>query len=64
MHIRLDARSKRKLERAATDWDAFHEALLNPPAPNAALKGPPAAAVNASVDEPPHQEQENGDLTW
>ena len=22
----------------ATDWDAFHEALLNPPAPNAALR--------------------------
>ena len=71
VHLRLDARSKRKLERAAayeettisrfvlsnavaaaervidarerivlpaTDWDAFHEALLNPPAPNAALK--------------------------
>ena len=71
VHLRLDARSKRKLERAAayeettvsrfvlsnavaaaeriiearerivlpaTDWDAFHEALLNPPAPNAALR--------------------------
>ena len=71
MHLRLDAKSKRKLERAAayeettisrfvlsnavaaaerviearerfvlpaTDWDAFHEALLNPPAPNAALR--------------------------
>ena len=67
VHLRLDARSKRKLERAAayeettvsrfvlhssvaaaervieargrivlpaTDWDAFHDALLNPPAPN------------------------------
>ena len=65
VHLRLDARSKRKLERAAayeettvsrfvlhssvaaaervieareqivllaTDWDAFHDALLNPPA--------------------------------
>ena len=71
VHLRLDARSKRKLERAAayeettlsrfmlrnavaaaerviearerivlpaTDWDAFHDALLDPPAPNAALK--------------------------
>ena len=71
MHLRLDARSKRKLERAAayeemsvsrfvlsnavaaaerviearehivltaTDWDAFHDALLNPPAPNTALR--------------------------
>lgn len=71
VHLRLDARSKRKLERAAvyeeatisrfvlshavaaaerviearerialpaTDWDAFHEALLNPPTPNAALR--------------------------
>ena len=71
MHLRLDAGSKRKLERAAayeettvsrfvlrnavaaaervietrerivlpaTDWDAFHDALLNPPAPNAALR--------------------------
>ncbi len=71
VHLRLDARSKRKLERAAayeettvsrfvlhsavaeaerviearerivllaTDWDAFHDALLNPPAPNAALR--------------------------
>ena len=71
MHLRLDTRSKRKLERAAayeettisrfvlrnavaaaerviearerivlpaTDWDAFHDALLDPPAPNAALK--------------------------
>ena len=70
-HLRLDAKSKRKLERAAaceetnvsrfvlhnavaaaelvtearerivlpaTDWDAFHDALLNPPAPNAALR--------------------------
>ena len=71
VHLRLDAKSKRKLERAAayqettvsrfvlnnavaaaerviearerivlpaTDWDAFHDALLNPPAPNAALR--------------------------
>ena len=71
VHLRLDAKSKRKLERAAayeettvsrfvlrnavaaaervielrerivlpeTDWDAFHEELLNPPAPNAALR--------------------------
>ncbi len=71
VHLRLDARRKRKLERAAsyegttvshfvlhsavaeaervieahertvlpaTDWDAFHDALLNPPAPNAALR--------------------------
>ena len=71
VHLRLDARTKRKLERAAayedttvsrfvlqnavaaaerviearerivlpaTDWDAFHDALLNPPAPNAALQ--------------------------
>ena len=71
VHMRLDARSKRKLERAAayeettvsrfvlgnavsaaervietnervvlpaTDWDAFHDALLDPPAPNAALR--------------------------
>ena len=71
VHLRLDARSKRKLERAAayeettvsrfvlnnavsaaervietnervvlpaTDWDAFHDALLDPPAPNAALR--------------------------
>ena len=71
LHLRFDARSKRKLERAAayeettvsrfvlrnavaaaehvidaherivlpaTDWDAFHDALLKPPAPNAALK--------------------------
>ena len=71
MYLRLDARSKRKLERAAayeettvsrfvlnnavaaaervierreqvvlpaTDWDAFYEALLHPPAPNPALK--------------------------
>lgn len=71
MHLRLDARSKRKLERAAayeettvsrfvlanavaaaervieacerivlpaTDWDAFHEALLDPPAPNPELR--------------------------
>ena len=70
-HLRIDARSKRKLERAAayeettvsrfvlgnavsaaervieanervvlpaTDWDAFHDALLDPPAPNAALR--------------------------
>ena len=70
MHLRLDARTKRTLERAAayaetsvsdfvvgnavraaerlirtreritlfpTDWDAFHDALLNPPEPNAAL---------------------------
>ena len=71
VHLRLDARSKRKLERAAayeettvsrfvldnavaaaerviearerivlpaTDWDAFHDALLDPPAPNEALR--------------------------
>ena len=71
VHLRVDARSKRTLERAAayedttvsqfvarnavaaaerviearerivlpaTDWDAFHDALLNPPAPNAALR--------------------------
>ena len=71
VHLRLDTRSKRTLERAAayeettvsrfvlrnavaaaerviearerivlpaTDWDAFHDALLNPPAPNAALR--------------------------
>ena len=71
VNLRLDAKSKRKLERAATyeettvsrfvlsnaisaaervieahertvlpatDWDAFHEALLNPPAPNLALR--------------------------
>lgn len=71
VHLRLDARSKRKLKRAAayeettvsrfvlnnavaaadrviqtrerivlpaTDWDAFHDALLNPPTPNAALR--------------------------
>ena len=71
VHLRLDARSKRKLERAAayeettvsrfvlhssvaaaervieareqivlpaTDWDAFHDALLNPPTPNATLR--------------------------
>jgi uncharacterized protein (DUF1778 family) len=71
MHLRLDAKTKRKLERAAAyeetsisdfvlenavaaaervidshekislsarDWDAFYDALLNPPEPNAALK--------------------------
>ena len=71
VHLRLDARSKRKLERAAayeettlsrfvlgnavaaaerviearerlvlpaTDWNAFHGALLDPPAPNPALR--------------------------
>ena len=71
MHVRLDAKSKRKLERAAaheettvsrfvlanavaaaerviearervvlpaTDWDAFHDAPLNPPAPNPELR--------------------------
>ncbi len=71
IYLRLDSRSKRKLERAAvyeetsisqfvlsnaveaaervieargrvvlsaTDWDAFHDALLNPPKPNAALR--------------------------
>ena len=70
VHLRLDGKSKRKLERAAayeettvsrfvvanavaaaervieahekivlsaTDWDAFHDALLHPPEPNAAL---------------------------
>ena len=69
VHLRVDARSKRTLERAAayedttvsrfvvrnavaaaerviearerivlpaTDWDAFHDALLHPPEPNAA----------------------------
>ena len=25
---------------SATNWEAFHEALLNPPAPNAALRYP------------------------
>ena len=71
IYIRLDVRSKRKLERAAayeetsitqfvlsnaveaaerviearervalsaTDWDAFHDTLLDPPKPNAALR--------------------------
>ena len=71
MHLRLDAASKHKLERAAAyeemtvsrfvvanavaaaervidsherivlsaaDWDAFHDALLAPPEPNAALR--------------------------
>ena len=71
VHLRLDARAKRKLERAAAyeettvsrfvvanavaaaervieahenvvlsamDWDAFHEALVNPPEPNATLR--------------------------
>ncbi len=71
VHRRVDARSKRTLERAAayeettvtrfvlrhamaaaervikareqfvlpaTDWAAFHDALLNPPAPNAVLR--------------------------
>ena len=71
VNMRLDAKSKRKLERAATyeettvsrfvlssavsaaervidahertvlpatDWDAFYDALLNPPAPNAVLR--------------------------
>jgi len=71
MHLRLDAKAKRILERAAAyeatsvsdfvlanavaaaervieshetvllsapDWDAFHEALLHPPAPNDRLK--------------------------
>jgi uncharacterized protein (DUF1778 family) len=71
MHLRLDAKTKRTLERAAAyaettlsdfvlgnavkaaermirsrervtlspvDWDVFHEALLNPPEPNAALR--------------------------
>lgn len=71
MHLRLDAKAKRKLERAAAyaettvsdfvlanavaaaervieahekvalsarDWDAFYEALVNPPEPNEALK--------------------------
>ena len=71
MHLRLDAASKDKLERAAAyeettvsrfvlanavaaaervidshervvlsavDWEAFHDALLDPPAPNAALR--------------------------
>ena len=71
VHLRLDAKAKRKLERAAayeettvsrfvlanavaaaerviearerivlpaTDWDAFRRVLLDPPAPNAALR--------------------------
>ena len=71
VHLRLDGKAKRKLERAAAyeettvsrfvltnavaaaerviethekvvlsaaDWDAFHDALLDPPAPNAALR--------------------------
>ncbi len=71
VHLRLDARSKHKLERAAayeettlsrfvlgnavaaaerviearerlvlpaTDWNAFHDALLDPPAPSPALR--------------------------
>ena len=71
VHLRLDARAKRKLEQAAayeemtvsrfvltnavaaaervieahekivlsaTDWDAFHDALLDPPEPNLALR--------------------------
>ena len=71
MHLRLDAASKRKLERAAAyahkslsefvlskalaaaeevlekheqyilaeaDWEAFYQALENPPQPNAALR--------------------------
>ena len=71
MHLRLDAKTKRKLERAAAyeetsvsdfvlenavaaaervidshekvalsarDWDAFYDALVNPPEPKAALK--------------------------
>ena len=71
MHLRLDAASKHKLERAAAyeettvsrfvlanavaaaervidsherivlaaeDWEAFHDALLAPPEPNAALR--------------------------
>jgi uncharacterized protein (DUF1778 family) len=71
MHLRLDARAKRKLERAAAyegtsvsdfvlgeavaaaerviaareeitlpaaDWDAFFDALVHPPKPNAKLK--------------------------
>jgi uncharacterized protein (DUF1778 family) len=71
MHLRLDAKAKRKLERAAAyegtsvsdfvlgeavaaaerviaarekvtlapaDWDAFYNALVHPPKPNAKLK--------------------------
>lgn len=71
MHLRLDARAKRKLERAAAyeeitvsefvlanalaaaeriidshekitlqaaDWDAFYDALVNPPEPNERLR--------------------------
>jgi len=71
MHLRLDATTKRKLERAAAyqatsvsdfvlanavaaaerviesyekftlsarDWDAFYDALINPPEPNEKLK--------------------------
>lgn len=53
VRVRLDASTKRKLERAAAeriiadhekitlpapDWDLFHDALLNPPEPNDALR--------------------------
>jgi uncharacterized protein (DUF1778 family) len=71
MHLRLDAGTKRRLQRAAAyeqtsvsefvlsnavsaaervigaretvalsgpDWDAFHDALVNPPAPNRVLR--------------------------
>jgi len=71
MHLRLDAKTKRKLERAAAyeettvsdfvlvnavaaaervieshesitlsaqDWDAFYDALVNPPEPNETLR--------------------------
>jgi len=71
MHLRLDAKTKRKLERAAayeettvsdfvlayaaaaaervidshekvilsaTDWEVFHDALVNPPEPNEKLR--------------------------
>lgn len=34
---------RERIVLSATDWDAFHGALLNPPEPNAALK---RAALN------------------
>ncbi len=30
--------ARERIVLSATDWDAFHEALLNPPTPNAALR--------------------------
>lgn len=92
LHLRLDARTKRKLERAAAyaetsvgdfvlanalaaaeriidshekitlsprDWDRFHRALADPPAPNAKLRvaanryrrrAPPHRSTGSSVD--------------